>query len=254
MKLLKVLRSMKETATAGATSAGNIADVRTTIGKPRPVRDKKKKKMKGHGNNPLYVDRGPLFPSFARRVNETASDGSTNSADFSNDFGTDTPRLPSEFGSLDGKKSVGMYGGTDDISLELFNVFITGDSRSPLYTALNQDGLDRKGISQDGDSTVHDPVSISPWDAYIQAQRFIFQDEQEKLNKRDTRASIIRERDRRESARKLTDSMQKAYINSIRRNLHQDDPKAIGLGKGAEEHQDDYGDTDQTVGKDEKKF
>jgi len=251
-----MLRSMKEDATAGATSAGSIADVRTTIGTPKPVR-KKKKKMRGHGNNPLYVDRGSLFAEFARRIAGIAEDataGATSTVTFSNDFGTDTPRLPSEFGSLDGKKSVGMYGGTDDISLDLFNAFVSGDNRHPLYTALNQDGLGREGISHDGDSTVHDPVSISPWDAYIQAQRFIFQDEEEKLDKRDTRASIIRERDRRESARRLTDAMQKAYIDSVRKNLHQDDPDAIGLGKGAQKHHDDYGDTDQTVGKDEEKF
>ncbi len=253
MKLKELRRSVKEDATAGATSAGNIADVRTTIGKPRPVRDKKlkKKKMK----NPLYHDPGPLFPDLVRRISENATPGGTSTTAFSNDFGTDTPRLPSEFGSLDGQKSLGMYGGTDDVSPSLFNVFISGAKPENLYSALNQDGLDKKGISHDGDSTVQNPVAISPWDAFVQTQNFIFTKEQKKIDKRETRASIIRERTRRKNARDLTDAMQKAYIDSVTKAKHQDDLSIVGVGgHGAKKDLEDYGDTDQTVGKDEKKF
>ncbi len=250
MELLKSLISTIETATAGGTTAGDIADVRSRLGEPK----KKKKKMKGHGNNPLYGDRGALFRRFVTGVKETATAGTTNVVDFSNDFGTDTPRLPSEFGSLDGRKSLGMFGGTDRISLELFNAFVEGAMRKELYNSLNQHGLDDKGISHDGDGTVHDPVAVSPWDAYVPSQEFIMKQEQEKLDKEETRASSSRERERRESGRALTDSMQKAYVDSVRGKHHKDDPSAVGHGHGAKRHHDDYGDTDQTVGKDEKKF
>jgi hypothetical protein len=249
MELFKSLISTIETATAGGTAAGDIADVRSRLGEP-----KKKKKMKGHGNNPLYVDRGSLFRSFVTGVKETASPATTNVVDFSNDFGTDTPRLPSEFGSLDGRKSLGMFGGTDVISLELFNAFIEGAQRRDFYKSLNQHGLDEEGLTPPADSTTHDPIAVSPWDAYVPSQEFILKQEQEKLDKEETRAASSRERERRENGRELTDSMQKAYVGSIQRAAHADDPDAIGHAQGAKKHHDDYGDTDRTVGKDEKKF
>jgi len=123
-----------------------------------------------------------------------------------------------------------MYGGTDDVSPSLFNVFISGAKPKNLYSALNQDGLDKKGISHDGDSTVQDPVAISPWDAFVQTQNFIFTKEQKKIDKRETRASIIRERTRRKNARDLTDAMQKAYIDSVTKAKHQDDLSIVGVG------------------------
>jgi len=46
MKLSEILSPIKEDATAGATAAGDIADVRTTIGSPRDVWGKNKKKKK----------------------------------------------------------------------------------------------------------------------------------------------------------------------------------------------------------------
>jgi len=211
MELFKELhRRIKEDASADATSAIAIADVRSRVGIGSKERKKKKHK------NPLYKDKGAIF----RRVAEDATADATSIATIipggAAEFGTETPRIPSEFGDLTGHKSHGMWGGLDDVTFTLLNAFIQGDSLKDHHTPLNKDGLNRKGLTPPGDSTTQDPVAISPFDAWVADGQFIFQDQEKKLSKRDTRAGLVAERERRAASLSLTNILKSTYVKSLR--------------------------------------
>lgn len=246
MDLLRELRALKikEDATAGATSAGSIADVRGVIGIGSLERRKKK------DNKHLYKDKGKIF----HRVTENATADSTNMATIipggASEFGTETPRIPSEFGDLTGHKSWGMWGGLDDITFKLLNAFIRGDVLKDHHTALNKDGLNKKGLTPSGDSTTKDPVSVSPWDAWVPDGEFIFQDEEKKQSKRDTRAGLIAEKERRTASFELTKILKKTYMNSLDGKFP-NDLSIMGLPPRAEVHQDAAGDRGENTDKEE---
>jgi len=245
-KAKKILNKVfKEDADGDVTSASNIADVRERI----PMKKKVKKTKIGHGGD------GPTHDGGCKRypVHEDATAGSTNAADFSNDFGTDTPRLPTVTGSLDGNKSMGMWGGTSVITMSMFNAFLdTGKKKKvsdekPIHYALNTDYEDKAEHSGHGDSTTLEPVKRSPFDAYVPSQKFVFS--ADKIDKIERRAGVERELKRRQEAKKLTAIAKQAYLDSI------DTIKPIDPVKSKDKVDSalkKYSDTGK-VGKDEKK-
>jgi len=146
--MFSLLNYITEAPTAGATSSANIA-----VGDSRLLFTKRRN-TKGH----LYRNR-------KKKLNE-ATPGSTNTTSFSNDFGTDSPRLPSELGDLSGKKSLGMGSGFINFNLELTDV-VTG-KKFNLLRVLNTDGQQHHG-----DSTMTPPVIKSPYNEYTHDGRFV---------------------------------------------------------------------------------
>jgi len=171
------VKAANEDADAGTTTAGDIADV------PMPLGNQKKPKKK-------------------KVVKETATAGSTNTADFSNDFGTDTPRLPSELGDLTGKKSIGMWGGYNDYNMTIIDPF-TGKKYELLRILNNQ------GKKCPGSSTTNPPVSRSPYDEYVKGGKFI-------LNKPGNYSPAKKhEMNTRAQHKKLKDILQKAFFDNM---------------------------------------
>lgn len=240
----------KEDVDGDVTSADKIADVRARL----PMKKKIKKAKIGYmGDGPTH-DGGCKRSPVEEPVSEDASTGATNAADFSNDFGTDTPRLPTELGSLDGNKSMGMWGGTDVITMTMFNAFIKADRKpKPMHKALNHDFEKRAGASDSGDSTIKDPVKISPWDSYVPSQEFITKSQT--VDKVKVRAGIAREQMRRDRAKELTALVKKAFIDSLDNKLNPDVHKSkvakvlaqyADIGKVGKDEKKDHEETDPT--------
>lgn len=226
-RLAEIFNKMMETADAGTTSAGDIADVRTRLPIGTTERPKKKKKK-----NPLYRDAGMLFRALeAMALRETATGGSTGVTTFSGnsgaDFGTDTPRIPSELGDLTGHKSWGMWGGVERITDFTLNPYVAAREKKTkmtpaqadgqaIYASLNNDGLDRLQKSQGhyGDSTTRQPVEKSPFDTFVPDGEFVLS--RKRADAIEGRAGVKKEQERRDLNQKLRLLAQANFINALK--------------------------------------
>lgn len=190
----KWIKSTNEDASAGATDAGNIA-TNTAAGF-----GKKTGNMFFNTKQYYFVD--PVTgKKKKKKLAESATAGSTNTTDFGNDFGTNTPRLPSEQGSLDGKKSMGMGSGFTEYNLKIKDPF-TGKTYKLLRV------LNKQGHVHDGGSTTKHPVKRSPYDEYVKGAEFKFKDsERGKARKHEINT--------RKEHKKLRDILQQAFVDSI---------------------------------------
>ena len=227
-RLGEIFNKMTEDADAGTTSAGDIADVRTRLPIGTTERPKKKKKK-----NPLYRDSGMLFRALEAMADlkETATAGSTGTTTFSGnsgaDFGTDTPRIPSELGDLTGEKSHGMWGGVEEITYATMNAYVAArDKKTRItpeqadgyeaYEPLNDDGYDRliKNKGHYGDSTTTAPVQKSPFDTFVPSGEFVLS--KDRADAIAGRAGVKKEQERRELNHKLRLLAQANFINALK--------------------------------------
>ena len=240
-RLGEIFNKMMETADAGTTSAGDIADVRTRLPIGTTERPKKKKKK-----NPLYRDSGMLFRALEAMaaLEEAATAGSTGTTTFSGnsgaDFGTDTPRIPSELGDLTGHKSHGMWGGVEEITYATLNPYVAARDKkikmtpaeadgSEAYEALNDDGHDRllKNKGHYGDSTTTAPVQKSPFDTFVPDGEFVLS--KDRADAIEGRAGIKKEQERRALNQKLRLLAQANFINALKGLDITQDTKSLEL-------------------------
>jgi len=174
-----------------------------------------------------------------KAIKETATAGAVNVADFSNDFGTDSPRLPSERGDLTGKKSLGMGSGFTEYNLRINDPF-TGKK----YNLLNV--LNTHGRNHAGGSTTQVPVVHSPWNEYVPSQEFILQQDLEKQGRR--KKAVKHEKNTRKEHRALRDILHKAFIDSIQK------PESItDDGKVKDQLTKGFAAANKTIGTDDNK-